>query len=73
MVWRRITGTKRRWAVTARSIGLNLCTVRVSVPGLVENVDTQGSGRGIKVQTPASPNIKNDHRVFPLRAPKRRR
>lgn len=39
---------------------------------LVENVDTRGSGGGIKVQRPASPNIENDHRAIPLLAPKRR-
>ena len=31
------------------------------------------SGRGIKVQRPASANIENDHRAFPLLVPKRRR
>ncbi len=40
---------------------------------LGRNVDTRGSGRGIKVQRPASANIENDHRAFPLLAPKGRR
>jgi len=30
----------------------------------------RGNENGIKVQTPASPNIENDHRALPLLAPK---